>query len=549
MIDVPVVRLYYEDLEDMVGAKRDVIMARMAMMGADIGKSNEEDYVDVEFFPDRPDLYSSEGVARALQGFLEIKVGLPEYQVRPGEVAIKVDPSVEGVRPIIGCAVVKDLEFSDPAIESLMDLQEDLHWGLGRNRRKVAIGVHDISRVVPPFTYFAADPSFEFVPLDFEESLSMEEILKRHPKGVSYASILEGFDRYPLITDANGDVLSFPPIINGELTRVRDDTRDLFIDVTGTDPVVYKALNIVVTALAERGGRIESVRVKRPEGDLVLPDLAPARWEVKVDDAKGLIGFEISPEGLASCLEKMRFGARVRGQELEVLVPAYRADIMHSWDIFEDAAKGYGYDRLVPELPKTVTVGEPHPLEVRKSYLRDIMVGLGYLETMPFTLTSEKVNFEKMRRPGRDQEITRVLHPISELHTMVRTSILPSLLEIFAINQHHPLPQRIFALGDVLSGGWTRQNLAAASIHSGADFAEVRSVVDAISREISLEPEIVASEDGAFLAGRRADLLVKGTRVGSFGEFHPLVLRSFGLDQPATGLEIGWDLIEPSGRP
>jgi len=374
----------------------------------------------------------------------------------------------------------------------------------------------------------------------------MRDILKRHPKGVSYASILEGFDRYPLITDANGDVLSFPPIINGELTRVRDDTRDLFIDVTGTDPVVYKALNIVVTALAERGGRIESVQVKRPEGDITLPDLSPAMWKVDVEDAKGLIGFDISPEELASCLARMRFGTRVQGRELEVLVPAYRADIMHPWDIFEDAAKGYGYDRLVPVLPKTVTVGEPHPLEARKSDIRDAMVGLGYLETMPFTLTSEKVNFERMRRPIQDQEITRVLHPISELHTMVRTSILPSLLEIFSINQHHPLPQRIFALGDVLVRGMTRQDLAAASIHSGADFAEVRSVVDALTRELSLEPEIVASEDGAFLAGRGADLLVGGTKVGSFGEFHPLVLRRFGLDQPAVGLELRWDHLWPS---
>jgi len=542
---VPVVRLYYEDLEQMVGAGRELIMARMAMMGADIGKSNEEDYVDVEFFPDRPDLYSSEGVARALQGFLDLKVGLPEYQVHPGEIVVKVDPSVESVRPIIGCAVVRDLEFSDPAIESLMDLQEDLHWGLGRNRRKVAIGVHDISRVVPPFTYFAADPSFEFVPLDFEDKLSMRDILSRHPKGIGYASILEGFDRYPLITDARGDVLSFPPIINGELTRVRDDTRDLFIDVTGTDPVVYKALNIVVTALAERGGRIESVRVKRPQGDLILPDLAPARWKVKVDEARGLIGFDLTVEELAACLERMRFGSRIEDGKLEVLVPAYRADIMHSWDIFEDAAKGYGYDNLAPELPKTVTVGEPHPLESRKSDLREIMVGLGFLETMPFTLTSEKTNFEKMRRPIQGLETTRVLHPISELHTMVRTSILPSLLEILAINQHHPLPQRIFALGDILAKGKTRQDLAAASIHSGADFAEVRSVVDALFRELAIEAEIAPSNDGAFLEGRRGDIMAGGERVGSFGEFHPLVLHSFGLDQPAVGLELRWDHLWP----
>jgi phenylalanyl-tRNA synthetase beta chain len=164
---VPVVRLYYEDLEQMVGASRDSIMNRLAMMGADIGKTATENYVDVEFFPDRPDLYSSEGVARALQGFLGIKEGLREYQVTPGNISVEVDQSVKDVRPFISCAVVRGLEFSDEAIESLMNLQEDLHWGLGRNRRKVAIGVHDISRVKPPFRYLGADPGWQFVPLDF----------------------------------------------------------------------------------------------------------------------------------------------------------------------------------------------------------------------------------------------------------------------------------------------------------------------------------------------------------------------------------------------
>lgn len=535
---MPVVRLYYQDLEEMVGASRDTIMARLPMMGADIGKRAEEDHVDVEFFPDRPDLYSSEGVARALQGFLEIRTGLPEYDVTPGPIVLEVDESVKSVRPIIGCAVVRGLEFSDAAIESLMDLQEDLHWGLGRNRRKVAIGVHDISRVVPPFRYFGASPSRKFVPLDFSEEMSMQEILEKHPKGKDYGHILQGFDRYPLIVDANGDVLSFPPIINGELTRVKEDTHDLFIDVTGTDPVVHKALNIVVTSLSERGGRIESVLLKRKEGDFVSPNLAPAKWTVAADEANGLIGFGLSPEELARCLEKMRFGANAIGQKVEVLVPAYRADIMHSWDIFEDAAKGFGYDRLLAELPETVTVGMPHPSELRKSEIRELMTGLGYLEAMPFTLTNETVSFNQMRREPKGA--THVLHPISELHTILRTSLLPSLLEILSGNQHHPLPQRIFAVGEVVEERKTWMNLSAASVHSGASFSEVRSVVDTVLRELMITAEIVPSDDGAFLPGRGADLLSDGRRIGCFGEVHPLVVRNFGLEQPVVALELRW---------
>jgi phenylalanyl-tRNA synthetase beta chain len=535
---MPVVRLYYKDMEELVGASRDVIMSRLAMMGADIGKKAEEEHVDVEFFPDRPDLYCSEGVARAMRGFLGIQTGLSEYQVLPGKIVLEVDKSVKSVRPVIGCAVVRDLQFNDAAIESLMNLQEDLHWGLGRNRRKVAIGVHDISRVLPPFKYLGADPERRFVPLDFAESISMRDILEKHPKGKSFGHILQGFDRYPLIIDANDEVLSFPPVINGELTRVKDDTHDLFIDVTGTDPVVFKALNIVVTALAERGGKIESVLIKDIDGDRVSPNLEPSPWVVNSVEANQLIGFDLSPQELVYNLEKMRLGARVNGELVQVAVPAYRADIMHSWDIFEDAAKAYGYDNLAAELPQTVTVGRPHSAEVRKSEVRELLTGLGYLETMPFTLTNEDVHFQKMRRSHGGA--TRVLHPISELHTILRTSILSGLLEILSLNQHHPLPQKIFAVSEVVQDKKTKINLAAASIHSAASFSEIRSLVDGVLREllINSDCQIKESEDGAFIPGRRADLTEAGQKMGCFGEVHPQVIRSFGLEQPVVAMEL-----------
>jgi len=548
---MPVVRLYYQDMERLIGASKDTIMSRLAMMGADIGKRAEEEYVDVEFFPDRPDLYSPEGVARAMQGFLGIKTGLVSYSVSPGSVVVQVEESVKSVRPLIGCAVVRGLEFTNEAIESLMGLQEDLHWGLGRNRRKVAIGVHDISRVRPPFRYFGESPQRRFVPLDFSEEMTMEEILHKHPKGKDYGHILKGCPVYPLIVDANDQVLSFPPIINGDLTSVTEETKELFIDVTGTDPMVYKALNIVVTSLAERGGRIESVLVKRSEGDIISPDLSPTRWTVSAAEANRLIGFHLTGAELAECLQRMRFGAITAGGEdgddfVQVQVPAYRADIMHSWDIFEDAAKAYGYDKLEARLPQVVTVGRPHPSEQRKGEIREIMAGLGYLETMPFTLTNELVHFQWMRRSDAPEvaRAVRVLHPISELHTILRTSLLSSLLEIFALNQHHPLPQRIFAAGDVVQDKKTRMHLAAASIHSGANYSEIRSVVDAVLREMDLEADIAPSKDGAFMPGRGADLLNEGRRIGCFGELHPMLLRNFGLEQPAVGLELEWGELE-----
>ena len=179
---MPVITLQHTDLEKLTHSDKDTIIDRVPMMGADIERF-EDEYVDIEFFPSRPDLYSVEGVARAMRGFLDIETGLCEYKVTPSNVQITLDDDIQRIRSVIGSAVVRGVKFDSNSIKSLMDLQEDLHWGLGRNRKKVSIGVHDMARIVPPFRYIAADPDFEFVPLDFTEPISMREILEKHPRG------------------------------------------------------------------------------------------------------------------------------------------------------------------------------------------------------------------------------------------------------------------------------------------------------------------------------------------------------------------------------
>ncbi len=537
---MPVITLYYTDLENLIGTDRDTIQGRIPMIGADIERVYD-DYVDIEFFPDRPDLYSVEGVARAMRGFLDIETGIPEYEVGQSGITITSDHEIGKIRPYLACAVVKGVKFTPYSIESLMSLQEDLHWGIGRNRSKVSIGVHDLDRVTPPFEYIAADPSFEFVPLDFDAPMSMEEILAKHPKGVKFARLVEKFDKYPLILDSLGSVLSFPPIINGTLTRVRDETENLFIEVTGTDKSVSVALNIVTTALAERGGKIESVQIQTPGAGCATPNLDPVTRRISVGDANALLGLTISRDQIMQCLRRMRFGAApLQDGAIEVSVPAYRADIMHDYDIFEDVAIGYGYERIASVLPETMTIGEEHPISLLKADLRDIMVGLGFYEVMPFTLTSETVHFEKMQRPHTSA--TQVMHPITIEQTMLRTTIVPNLLEILSFNQHRELPQRIFEVGDVVTFGRNDVHLAAVAIDPHANFSEIRSIVDAVMHERVVAYEIAESDDPAFIEGRRADIIVDGgRRAGVFGEVHPGVILNFGLDQPVIGFEM-WGL-------
>jgi phenylalanyl-tRNA synthetase beta chain len=538
-----IISLNYAYLERLTGTDRKTILERLPMIGSDIERTFD-DHVDVEFFPDRVDLYSTEGVARAMRGFLGIEEGLPEYPVTPSGISFTVDPALRQIRPYLGSAVIRNVHLDEAGIESLMGLQESLHWAIGRGRRKVAIGVHDLDTVRPPFRYLASPRDRRFVPLDFQDELSMEEILEQHPKGRDYAHLVDAFDRFPLIVDADDNVLSFPPIINGELTKVTTETRNILLDCTGTDPKsVRMAAHIICTALAEAGATIESVDIDGTP----YPDLSPVERIVSVDACCRLIGIDINGEEMAALLRKMRFGAEpLPDGTVRVLVPPYRADIMHDWDIFEDVAVAYGFDNIDAALPQTFTTGKEHPIAVVERQVRSILAGLGYLEVMPFTLSSERVLYEQMRREV-SPDLLRVSKPISEDQSVVRTDILPLLMEILEINCHRELPQRLFATGDIIRGVKTMQSVAAVSIHPGADFSEAYATMDALCRECGLSPEFVESADPAFIKGRRGDVLVDGKKVGVFGEVHPEVLVAFSLEHPVAALEL--DLRAVPGYP
>jgi phenylalanyl-tRNA synthetase beta chain len=243
-------------------------------------------------------------------------------------------------------------------------------------------------------------------------------------------------------------------------------------------------------------------------------------------------------EEIVCCLKKMRFGAKDIGNgNIEVQVPSFRADILHSYDLIEDIAIGIGYDNIEPLFPENYAVGAAHPLSLLGAGMREIMVGLGYMEVMPFTLTSERVHFDWMSRPVEDS-VTKVLKPISEDQTLVRPTILPNLMEILSLNQHHELPQRLFEVGDVVNECRNHIHLAAVSIHSQANFEEIREIVDAVMRETCLKYSTAKSEDPAFIPGRATDIFIDGIHVGVMGEFHPEVLANFGVGHATVGFEL-----------
>jgi len=543
---MPVVTFDYNDFIELLGYKisKEELVEKLPMIGADFDKV-EDDKISIEFFPNRPDLASVEGIARASRAFFGFETGLKKYRVEKSNIALNVDPSVNKVRPYVTTALVKNITMTDELIASLMELQEKLHFGLGRNRKKIAIGVHNFEPVEPPFTYKAVDPdSVQFVPLNKVESMTLSEILVKHEKGIDYAHLLEDFDKHPLIVDSNNNVLSYPPIINGSLTEVTPFTTDLFIDVTGTDrKAINYSLNIVTTALAERGGVIYSTTVNYDDKSYVSPDLTPIKRVLSVDYVNKILGTKMKEKEIISCLRKMGHDA-VKGSKdgISVGMPAWRADILHDIDLVEDVAVGYGFDRFETDFPKALTFGRILSKHDLYDGLRNIMIGLGFNEVTTFTISNERDEFKKMGLGIGDR--AEIENPIGEEYSCLRVNLLPSLLNILAENRHHPLPQQIFEIGIMVGEFFKNQhNLAAVKIDAKANFTECKSLVDAVMRDIGAKYSIRDKDHPAFVKGRCASLVCNNREIGFFGELHPKTITSFDLEHPIIAFEIQADSL------
>jgi phenylalanyl-tRNA synthetase beta chain len=504
------------------------------------------DYIKIEFNPNRLDFCSYVGITRAFEGLKEWKTGLLKYTVREGKIVMHVESSVLGVRPHVLGAVIRNVKLDLDLVRELMEIQEDLHWGVGRDRKKSSIGVHDLDKVQPPFTYLAADPDkLKFVPLDKAEAMTLREILEKHEKGVFYRHLLSRAPKYPLIVDRRQNVLSMPPIINGELTRVTYQTRNLFIDVTGLDyEAVAQSLNILVTTLADMGGTIEKVCIHYPERHVLSPDLTPERMKLRIEYVNQLLGLNLSELQAIDCLRKCRLDAKKIGNhKLEVSVPAYRIDILHEVDLVEEVAIGYGYFRLKPTLPSTVTIGEQHPACRVASYVRQIMIGLTFTEVMNFILTNGDLQYERMRRKNRAP--IKLENPISSGYTILRGSLLPGLMQNLADNKHESFPQKLFEVSDVIrinkkseTKSERRLHVAAVSSHLNANFTETKSYVEALLANLGLSWEIKEANNPSFLKGRVAAIQMNNKNEGVLGEIHPEILNNFELENPVGAFEV-----------
>ncbi|MCX6815487.1 MAG: phenylalanine--tRNA ligase subunit beta [Candidatus Aenigmarchaeota archaeon] len=547
---MPKIEVSYSDLCKLVGRKipedrlEEYLLFAKCELDDKAGDTLKLDLKDTN----RPDTWSVEGVAREIR--LRYKKDFPNYKMNKSSVSVIVDKSVKDVRPFTVCAVVRGLKINSAVLSQLIQLQEKIAVAFGKNRKEIAIGVYDLHKIKPPITFKTVGRTeIKFVPLDFEKELTPQEILDKHPKGKEFGHLLKDAPRIPAFIDSANNVLSIPPIINSAYTgKVTEKTEDVFIECSGFNlKFLSTALNVMVAALYERGGQIETVDVLYDE-KIVTPNLKEKKFIMDMDYINSVSGLDLDKKSIIDLLQ--RSGYRVElNKKLTLFYPSYRQDIMHARDVVEDVIISYGYNKIEPEMKKLATKGSVRKEEVFANKVSEIMVGIGLQEILSYTLTNYRDLFEKMNLP--QEKTVEIENSISSNWSVFRTWLLPGLLDFFSNNMHVEYPQKIFEMGicttineNMETKCKDTRNLAAAIINSTVSYEDISSVLDAFLRNVGIKYELNALSHSSFIEGRCANISIDKKIVGFVGEVHPKVLNNWKLDKPVVAFEINLDEMQ-----
>ena len=537
---MPVVTLYFNRLGKIFGRKisKEKILSTLPFLGLDIEEENP-DHVNVEYSPNRPDFSTDYGIVTGLQGLLGIKLGMPKLKISKGTDAIKVDTSVSKIRPFITAIKALDGKLDEETIRQIIAMQEDLHNGIGRRRKKASIGIHDLDKIKFPITYKTVEQTHRFVPLNSQNEMTISEILEKTETGLLYRHLIGGNKKVPIITDSTGNTISFPPIINSKLTEVSTRTKNLLIEITASDKnTAEDTLAVVAYTLQSAGFKLSSIRISGANN--TIPLLTSKSVIVDPRLVNNMLGLDMPNSVMIQSLRKNRLDAKVKGKKILCTIPRYRTDIFGPIDLVEEVALGYGIQNMEPSIPQAKFAGQKNKVTTKLEAFRSIMIGLGYSEVMNFGLVGKQTQYDLTNR--NSSEIISVSDSKSQEHQILRDSLLPGLLGVLSRNIHEEYPQKIFEVGSVFQ----RDNpikedihLSCISAHNNVNYTEIKSVLQSLLKSgFNITTTTRIAQDPIFVDGRTANILINDKKIGIIGEFSSQVLDNFKLRITVAGFEI-----------
>jgi len=539
-----IVNFNKKQFEREIGKLNESMQERISMFGTPVEEVTSDE-IQIEVFPNRPDLLSYHGFKRAFRGFLGKEKGLKKYKVNNPEKNYKVfvEDSLKNIRPYTACAIVKNLKLDDNKIKEIIEIQEKLHITIGRKRKKIAIGIYPLEKIKLPITFKALEPDkIRFIPLESDKELSGLEILQQHSAGKEYAHLLAGKEKFPIFIDSNDDILSMPPIINSKSTgKITEKTKEVFVECSGYDfEILKKCLNIIVTSLADMGGKIYQMEIKFKRRKEITPNLDSEKLEISLENTNKLLGLNLNEKQLKQLIEKMGYNY----DKGIVEIPSWRTDILHEVDLIEDVAIAYGYENFIPEIPEISTIGKEDQREIIKRKISEIFAGLNLLEISNYHLTKKVHQFKKMGL--KEKDFIEVEESKTD-YTILRKDLTHYLLKILYENSDSEYPQRIFEIGKVFNNENDKiietENLSVAV--SPGNFTEVKQIFEYFSKMINIKLKIEIPKDNPlyFIDGRVGEIFLENKKIGFLGEIHPRILKNWKIKMPVALLEISLEEI------
>ncbi len=551
---MPSIEISKKDFESLVGRKfsqKELENALMFVKGEIDSYEGDSLKVDVKETL-RPDVWSTEGIAREVSCRMGMRRGIggAGYKVAKAKISCTIEKSVEKARPFIACAVIRNAKVTQDLLLQTIQLQEKVGTTFGRKRKEAGVGLYDFGKMKPPIYYRGyKDSEIGYVPLEFRSKMRPSEILKEHPKGREFGHLLKGSEYYPIVIDSAGVVASMPPIINSETTgKVTEKTKNLFIESTGYDwEKVNIALKVMCMALADRGGRIEGVKINFPKTktypgqSIETPFFKTKKIETSTDYMRKISGLQIPDKEMVSILEKAGYVIGKSGSKLKLEYPDFRNDIMHPVDVVEDLLIGYDYNKIKPQRPKMSVIGEQRPETAYLDKVRDACIGLGLQEVLTFNLTSREKQEKMVGLKG--EGFVEIANPVSANWGILRKRVYPELLEFLSKNKHVEYPQKIFEIGKTLelnekSETKTDEKNKLCVVLCGKDygFTAIKSAFEAVARELGKKCHMKEVSHPSLSEGRGAEIF--GDSRGFLGEVSEQARKNFGIEQPVVLLEM-----------
>ncbi len=540
---MPVVELNLNRIKKLISGSvtKKRIIDSLPYLGLDI-ESQDGDKIRIEYSPNRPDYSTDFGIALGLEGLLGIKKGIQKTNIKKhGKFEIKVDPSVSKIRPFVTGIIARNGIIDDETIKQLMNMQEDLHFGIGRKRKKSSIGLHDLDKISFPLNYTTSTRQHSFVPLNSESKNTIDQILSETEVGKNYGWVLGDSKKVPIILDAEEKTVSFPPIINASVTTVTTKTKNILVEVTSLDKdAAEDMLSVVVAILQMAGFEIIQLTVSGKKNCTPKLNSRIIQYDIKLTEQ--ILGLNLTPSAIVSSLKKCRLDAIQKGNKIQCTIPRYRFDIFGPMDIVEEIALGYGIENITPKLSPSQTLGEKSLMTKKLELISKTVVGFGFTEVLNSSLTSKKILFDFTNRDS--SQIISVMDSKSQEHTILRDSILPGLVENLSKNIHESYPQRIFETGTVFSKAKPISeitNLAGVIAYKESNYSEMKAILQSILKigfKIDIKTKTPKDNVTMFADGRHSDIFVGEELIGTVGEINSDVLDNFKIRTSVVGFEI-----------